>query len=119
MIDAIRIERVLHNLVENAMKYSPKGGEVRIFGNCSDDTIVIGVSDEGIGISPEDQPRLFKSFERLSASVKGAIQGTGLGLRVCRILVEAHDGRIWVESKPGKGSTFFFSLPVVNNKVHG
>jgi K+-sensing histidine kinase KdpD len=111
-IDPIRIERVLHNLVENAIKYSPKGGEVRIFGNCSDARLVIGVSDEGIGISPEDQPRLFKSFERLNASVKGAIQGTGLGLRVCQILVEAHDGRIWVESMQGKGSTFFFSLPV-------
>jgi signal transduction histidine kinase len=112
MIDAIRIERVLHNLVENAIKYSPKGGEVRIFGNCSDTTLVIGVSDEGIGISPEDQPRLFKSFERLGASEKGGIQGTGLGLRVCRTLVEAHGGRIWVESEPGRGSTFLFTIPI-------
>jgi len=119
MIDNIRIERVLHNLIENAIKYSPKGGEVRIFCNFSATKLIIGVSDEGIGISSEDQSRLFKSFERLDAPVKGAIQGTGLGLRVCRILVEAHDGNIWVESKPGKGSTFFFSLPVVNNKDQG
>lgn len=113
-VDPIRIERVLQNLVDNAIKYSPDGGEVRIFAHNSDKALVIGVSDEGTGISPEDQTRLFKSFERLGA-VNG-IPGTGLGLRVCRILVEAHDGRIWVESELGKGSTFLFSLPVVCKK---
>ena len=105
---------MLQNLVDNAIKYSPDGGEVRIFAHHYDEELVIGVSDEGTGISPEDQTRLFKSFERLGA--KNGIPGTGLGLRVCRILVEAHDGRIWVESELGKGSKFLFSLPVVCNK---
>jgi two-component system sensor histidine kinase EvgS len=115
IIDSIRIERVLHNLVENATKYSPKGGEVRIFVHYQDTQLVIGVSDQGIGIPPEDQPRLFQSFQRLGVQNKYDIAGVGLGLRVCRILVEAHGGRIWVESEKGKGSTFFFSLPVASN----
>ena len=115
-IDHIRIERVLNNLVENAIKYSPKGGKVRIFSYHSGDLLVIGVSDEGIGISPEDQIRLFEPFQRLDIQDKYNISGVGLGLRVCRILVETHGGRIWVESEPGKGSTFFFSLPTVDRK---
>lgn len=69
---------------------------------------------QGIGISPDGQARLFQSFERLGGHVEGGIQGVGLGLRVCSILVKAHGRRIWVETEPGKGSTFFFTLPVVN-----
>ncbi len=72
----------------------------------------IRVSDQGPDISLDDKARLFQSFERLGVTVNGSIQGTGLGLRVCRILTEAHGGRIWVESEVGKGSTFFFTLPV-------
>jgi signal transduction histidine kinase len=78
----------------------------------------VGISDHGIGISAENQPRLFQPFERLGYEVKGAIQGTGLGLRVCRILAEAHGGQIWVESTLGKGSTFYFTLPLVNGVNH-
>jgi signal transduction histidine kinase len=76
------------------------------------DFLTVGISDQGPGISADDQARLFQSFERLGVTVRGAIQGTGLGLRVCRILAEAHGGRIWVESEKGKGSTFLFTLPV-------
>ena len=112
LVDPLRIERILHNLVDNAIKYSPNGGEVKLSAARDGEEIVISISDEGEGISRDDQMRLFQSFERLGASVKGSIQGTGLGLRVCRILVEAHGGRIWVESEKGKGSTFFFTLPV-------
>jgi signal transduction histidine kinase len=112
MVDQLRVERILHNLVDNAIKYSPNGGEVKLSAARDGEEIVISVSDEGEGISRDDQARLFQSFERLGASVKGSIQGTGLGLRVCRILVEAHGGRIRVESEKGKGSTFFFTLPV-------
>jgi signal transduction histidine kinase len=68
----------------------------------------VGVSDQGPGITREDQSRLFRSFQRLDPTIKGI----GLGLRVCQILVEAHGGRIWVQSEPGKGSTFFFTLPL-------
>jgi signal transduction histidine kinase len=109
--DPLRVERILYNLVDNAIKYSPNGGEVKVTARPNGDFLLIGVSDHGPGISSDDQARLFQSFERLGASVKGAIQGTGLGLRVCRILVEAHGGRIWVESEKGKGSTFLFTLP--------
>ena len=110
--DPIRVERILYNLVENAIKYSPAGGEVRVSGSVCDGYLQISVSDQGIGISAENLPRLFQPFERLGFDVKGAIQGTGLGLRVCRILTEAHGGKIWVEATPGKGSTFYFTLPV-------
>ena len=116
-IDAIRIERVLYNLIENAIKYSPKGGEVRICGCQKDASLVIGVSDQGIGIKPEDQSKLFQRFQRLDAQKKYNIAGVGLGLRVCQILVEAHAGRIWVESTFNKGSTFYFSLPVAGSKA--
>jgi signal transduction histidine kinase len=111
-VDRVRIERVIYNLVENAIKYSPGGGEVRVRGRRDDGHIVVGVSDEGIGISEEDQARLFRSFERIDAYQKYSIPGLGLGLRVCRILIEAHGGRIWVESAKGVGSTFLFTVPI-------
>jgi len=112
VVDPLRVERIFYNPIDNAVKYSPRGGEVRISARQEGDHLVASVSDQGPGISSDDQARLFHSFERLGAPVKGSIQGTGLGLRVCRILVEAHSGRIWVESEKGKGSTFRFTLPV-------
>lgn len=108
--DRVRLERVLHNLIDNAIKYSPRGGEVRIFTRQNDGSLIIGVSDQGIGISLEDRTRLFQPFQRLEKPVHG-IKGLGLGLVVCLRLVEAHHGRLWVESEPGKGSTFYFTLP--------
>ncbi len=114
VIDPVRIERVLYNLVENAIKYSPKGGEVKIAIHQENNQMVTGVSDQGIGISPEGQKRLFQSFQRLDIQKKHNIPGVGLGLRVCRILVEAHGGKIWVESEMGNGSTFFFSVPIAS-----
>lgn len=113
--DPFRVERILFNLVDNAIKYSPAGGEVKVVVRQNDEYLIIGVADHGMGISADDQSRLFQSFERLGARVHGSIQGTGLGLSICRILTEAHGGRIWVESEKGKGSTFFFSLPVAQN----
>ncbi len=115
--DPLRVERILYNLADNAIKYSPNGGEGRVVAQQNGEFLIIGVSDQGPGISSNDQARLFQSFERLGATVKGAIQGTGLGLRVCRILVEAHGGRIWVESEKGKGSTFFFTLPAAKAQL--
>jgi PAS domain S-box-containing protein len=113
--DPVRIERILHNLMENAIKYSPGGGEIMTFIRKDGNYLLVGVRDQGIGISKEDQGRLFQSFERLGIEFTAkSIQGTGLGLKVCRILVEAHGGRIWVESEAGKGSTFFFTLPAAN-----
>jgi len=112
-VDAGRMELVLYNLIENAVKYSPAGSEVRIFSRRGEDGLVIGVRDHGVGIPPEDQERLFQPFSRLKEDIAG---GVGLGLVVCKRLVEAHGGHIWVESAPGKGSTFFFRIPT-NKKI--
>ncbi len=107
--DSVRIEQVLYNLLENAVKYSPAGSKVSIFSRQEENAVTIGVSDNGIGISPEDQRRIFEPFARLQES---KMPGVGLGLVVCKRLTEAHGGRIWVESQPGKGSTFLFTLPL-------
>ncbi|NQT31919.1 MAG: PAS domain S-box protein [Deltaproteobacteria bacterium] len=110
--DPLRLERILYNLLENAVKYSPQGGEIKVSVRPNKDELVIGVSDRGVGISPADQAKLFTPFQRLEESRLGGTRGVGLGLLVCQRLVEAHGGRIWVESKPGRGSTFFFALPL-------
>lgn len=109
--DPLRLERILYNLLENAVKYSPTGGEVRVSAKPQGEHLVIGVSDQGIGISPADQEKLFAPFQRLEKRPSG-VRGVGLGLMVCRRLVEAHGGHIWVESEPGHGSTFFFTMPL-------
>jgi len=110
--DQLRLERILYNLLENAVKYSPRGGEIRVFAKPEGDRLVIGIADRGVGISLRDQAKLFGPFQRLEDSRIEGVKGAGLGLLVCRRLVEAHGGRIWVESKPGQGSTFFFTLPL-------
>jgi PAS domain S-box-containing protein len=110
--DELRLERILHNLLENAVKYSPNGGVIRIFAKMEEERLVIGVSDQGIGISLHDQAKLFAPFSRLEDQRLTGVKGAGLGLLVCRRLVEAHGGRIWVESEPGRGSTFYFTLPL-------
>jgi len=108
--DKIRLERILHNLLDNAIKYSPDGGDISVLARKENDCLVVVVKDRGIGISKADQAKLFQPFERLE--LLDNVGGFGLGLNVCRRLVEAHGGRIWVESEPGRGATFFFSLPL-------
>jgi PAS domain S-box-containing protein len=110
--DLTRIERILDNLIDNAIKYSPNGGEVRVSARKIQGDIVVSVRDQGIGIASVDQLKLFQAFQRLDVSSWTGIQGVGLGLVVCKRLVEAHGGRIWVESEKGTGSTFLFTLPV-------
>ena len=110
--DPLRVERILYNLLENATKYSRPGSRVRVSGKIDRNMAVIGVSDEGPGISPNDHLRLFQPFSRLHESMSQGKAGTGLGLLVCQRLVEAHGGTIWVESERGKGSTFYFTLPI-------
>jgi PAS domain S-box-containing protein len=112
--DPIRVERILYNLLENAAKYSQEGSEIRVFTHRRNHQIVTGVADKGVGISPENQGRLFELFERLGRGTRS--KGLGLGLVVCKRLVEAQGGKIWVESVPGKGSTFYFTLPVHENE---
>lgn len=103
--DPSKLGQILGNLLSNAAKYSPAGGEVTV----SYQDGVVAVRDQGVGITAEDQEELFRQFRRVG-NLRLA-SGTGLGLWLTRALVEAHGGRIWLESEPGKGSTFFFSLP--------
>jgi PAS domain S-box-containing protein len=111
-VDQLRLERILYNLLENAVKYSPRGGEIRVSVKLEEEHLVIGISDQGIGISPPDQAKLFGPFQRLEDRRPEGVKGAGLGLLVCRRLVEAHGGKIWVESEPGRGSSFLFTLPL-------
>jgi signal transduction histidine kinase len=110
--DPLRLERILYNLLENAVKYSPQGGKIRVSVKPEKEHLIISVSDQGIGISAADQAKLFAPFQRLEEFRPEGARGVGLGLLVCRRLVEAHGGRIWVESELGRGSTFFFTLPL-------
>ena len=110
--DPLRLERILYNLLENAVKYSPQGGKIRVSVKPEKEQLIISVSDQGIGISAADQAKLFAPFQRLEEFRPEGARGVGLGLLVCRRLVEAHGGRIWVESELGRGSTFFFTLPL-------
>lgn len=107
--DENRLEQVLTNLIGNAIKYSPQG-KVTISGEVRADVVVVGVADEGPGIDPEDIPHLFERFYRGSGMAK-ITKGTGLGLYLTRAVVEAHGGRIWVDTHPGHGTRIFFSLP--------
>ena len=109
--DPLRVERILYNLMENATKYSPADKQIKIMVRTEEKRLVIGVADQGPGLTPAEQVRLFSPFERLEAALVRT-RGAGLGLVVCKRLVEAHGGEIWVESTKGRGSTFFFSLPL-------
>ena len=109
-IDVDMIRRVVINLVENAVKYTPSGGDISIAVEDLGDKVQVGVNDTGSGIDPKDQPRIFDKFARVER--KGRSKGLGLGLAFCRLAVEAHGGEIWVESEPGQGSAFLFTLPV-------
>ncbi|HHY37452.1 MAG TPA: GAF domain-containing protein [Clostridia bacterium] len=106
--DPERIRQVFDNLLDNAIKYSPNGGLIVVQGRVRRKEVVISVADQGIGIGPESLNRLFEKFYR----VKSDLGGMGLGLPVAREIVERHGGRIWAQSIPGKGSTFYFTLPL-------
>jgi len=112
--DPGKLREVLINLVDNAVKYSPNGGEVRIFVERRDDRAVISVSDEGIGIAEEDLPRLFQRFQRVGGAGTATIRGTGLGLYIVKTFIEAMDGDLTVTSTLGEGSTFSIGIPRVD-----
>lgn len=111
MADRERIVEVLQNLLENAIKYSPGQAEISVACRAMGDEVIISISDQGMGIPLREQAGIFERFQRAGNSKKGAIQGAGLGLYICRAIIEAHGGRIWVESTLHSGSTFSFSLP--------
>jgi PAS domain S-box-containing protein len=109
--DPDKVRQVLANLVDNAVKYSPDGGEVRLEVSAQDEQVRFAVHDEGLGIPYAEHRRIFDKFYRLDPDMTRGIGGTGLGLYICRELVRRMDGRIWVTSEPGRGSTFAFELP--------
>ncbi len=109
MMDVDMIRRVIINLLENAIKYTRGEGRIAVSARKADGQILVGVSDTGPGIAPHDQERIFERFTRVHH--EGRAKGLGLGLTFCRLAVNAHGGKIWVESEPGKGSIFYFTLP--------
>jgi len=109
--DERRITQILLNLVGNAIKFT-ETGEVRIEAIARDGEFVVSVSDTGPGIAPADQQKIFEEFQQADSSTTRKKGGTGLGLSIAKRIIELHGGRIWVESSPGKGSTFSFTLPV-------
>lgn len=117
--DYERARQVLANLVSNAIKYSPDGGTIRIGGWPDADGLMafIYVSDQGIGIPPEEQEAIFQRFYRVDNRLRREAQGSGLGLYLARAVVEAHGGRMWVESQVGRGSRFFFTLPLGRHRL--
>ncbi|WP_244603610.1 sensor histidine kinase [Methanococcoides sp. AM1] len=110
--DMIKFKQVLYNLVNNAIKFTDQRGEVTIGGIISEDLVHIYVKDNGIGISPENQNKLFNPFYQVDSSNTREYGGTGLGLALVRKFVEMHGGKVWVESKLGEGSTFTFTIPI-------
>jgi two-component system phosphate regulon sensor histidine kinase PhoR len=109
LADATRVQQVVVNLLHNAIKFTPEGGQVAVNVSLQAREILFAISDVGIGIAADDLPRIFERFYKVDRS--RATSGTGLGLAIARHLVEAHGGRIWAESEVGKGSTFYFTIP--------
>lgn len=110
--DSSRLNEVLLILLDNAVKYSPQGGPIVIAAVAQNDELRVSISDSGVGIRAEDLDAIFGQFYRLERGNTRETYGYGLGLYVARKLVEAHHGRMWAESRPGEGSTFYFSLPL-------
>jgi two-component system, OmpR family, phosphate regulon sensor histidine kinase PhoR len=115
--DPGRARHVLGNLLDNAIKYSPAGGRIDLIIAPEEDRLRFTVRDEGLGIPPAEQERIFEKFYRLDAPMSRGVGGSGLGLYICRELVTRMDGRIWVSSEPGRGSSFSFELPRVDEPV--
>lgn len=111
-LDPDRMRQVLRNLLGNAIKYSPQGGTISIEAYADGEQAFLTVTDQGIGIPAQELERVFDRFYRLDNPITRQVRGAGLGLSVCRNMVRAHDGHIWVESTPGQGSTFFISIPL-------
>jgi GAF domain-containing protein len=109
--DERKIKQILLNLLSNAVKFTPEGGRIGINARQADGSVEISVSDTGIGISPEDQAKIFEEFRQVGSDYAHKTEGTGLGLTLAKKFVELHGGKIWVESEVGKGSTFSFTLP--------
>jgi signal transduction histidine kinase len=108
--DPIRLRQMIGNLLENAIKYTPEEGTVRLSAEAEEDQVILRIADSGPGIPPADQPYLFDKFFR-GSNIEDSTPGTGLGLSIVKSIVDHHDGRIWVDSTLGEGSTFTVVLP--------
>ncbi|HKF24862.1 MAG TPA: ATP-binding protein [Candidatus Acidoferrum sp.] len=114
--DRRRLTEVLQNLLDNAIQYTPAGGQIMVSAGPRSGEVVFTVSDTGIGIPQADQPRIFERFYRVDVARSREVGGTGLGLSIAKHLVETHGGRIWVESEVGRGSQFHFSVPLFDSE---
>jgi signal transduction histidine kinase len=110
--DERKFKQILLNLLSNAVKFTPDGGRIDVLARREDSNAVISVHDTGIGIAPEDQQAVFEEFRQVGGDHTKKQEGTGLGLALTKKFVELHGGKIWLESEPGKGSTFTFTIPV-------
>jgi len=117
--DKDKINQVMENLISNAVKFSPQAGKITVSIEEVKDKLKISISDNGIGIPKKDLPHIFEKFYRAESASKLAIGGTGLGLAISKYIIESHGGRIWAESKLGRGSTFSFTLPTKAGKIGG
>lgn len=113
MLDAKCLERIFFNLLTNAHKFAPSGSEIKVSLKQGNGELMIAVKDDGPGIPPNEQTRIFEAYYQIKGSAAAAAGGSGLGLAICKSLIELQGGRIWVESNEGKGSVFSFSLPLV------
>ena len=113
LMDSRRLNQVLGNLLSNALKFSSDGSEIEVGAHgAAGSEVIVWVKDTGTGIPTDQLEQIFDKYRQLSSGKNSGYKDTGLGLVICKKIVEAHGGRIWVESKEGAGSTFFFSLPV-------
>jgi signal transduction histidine kinase len=110
-IDRQRINQVLDNLIGNAMKFSPDGGTIKVLLLEQDDDICVIVKDEGIGMPADKHQRIFERFYQIDGSSRRRFGGTGIGLAIVKRIIDAHQGKIWVESEINQGSSFYFTLP--------
>jgi signal transduction histidine kinase len=113
--DSDKLHKVFSNLYDNALKYTPDGGEVNIKSRLNGDRVLVEISDNGIGIDEDELPYVFDPYKRMSTAERRRIKGTGLGLSIVKQIVEAHEGRVWTESAPDQGSRFFVELPLENS----
>jgi signal transduction histidine kinase len=109
--DERKFKQILLNLLTNAVKFTPDGGKVDVIARRAGDVLQVAVHDTGIGIAEEDREAVFEEFRQVGRDYTNKQEGTGLGLTLTRRFVELHGGRIWLESEPGKGSTFTFTIP--------
>ncbi len=115
--DDVSLSQLFFNLLDNAIKFTPAGGTVRIGGSCVGQRVLVTIEDTGVGIEQHHLPHLFKRFYRVDTSRNNASGGTGLGLAICRSIVETHGGELMVASEPGRGTLFSVSLPADQSGV--